>query len=76
MYAAPAGGAADIQGLVLTYFQTEGEKNDMGCTVAAAAEALQQNGASFDQVKQIVDTLVADGHLYSTIDDDHYKSTA
>jgi len=62
--------------LVLAYFQTEGEKSELGCTVSAAAGALAQNGASVGRVQSIVDELVANGHLYSTIDDAHFKATA
>jgi hypothetical protein len=27
-------------------------------------------------VRQYVEQLVSDGHLYSTIDDDHFKATS
>jgi replication factor A2 len=33
-------------------------------------------GVTLDQVKQIVEHLSNEGHLYSTIDEDHFKSTA
>ena len=41
----------------------------------AVAEALATQGASNETVRGIVENLVSDGHLYSTIDDDHFKST-
>ena len=47
----------------------------MGCTVLEAAQALASNGVQEAQVRSIVQELVDDGHLYSTIDDDHFKST-
>jgi len=64
-----------IEQLVLSFFQTKGESSESGCTVAEAADALAANGASIDQVRQLVENLVGDGHLYSTIDDDHFKAT-
>ena len=39
-------------------------------------DALSNQGATSDQVRNIVDQLVSDGHLYSTVDDDHFKATS
>ena len=39
-------------------------------------EECPANGATIDQVRSHVETLVNDGHLYSTIDDEHFKATA
>jgi len=74
--AQPTSGGASFEDLVVTFFKTKGEDNETGCTIAQAAEALQANGVSLEQVRQYVDNLVQDGHLYSTIDDDHFKATA
>ena len=65
-----------LESLVLSFFQTKGEESESGCTVADAAQALVNNGATADQVRQYVEQLVSDGHLYSTIDDDHFKATS
>jgi replication factor A2 len=87
-YAAPAapaaGGAAyaapqqsgSLEDLVFSFFRTKGESSEQGCTVTEASDALAANGASIEQVRQYVDNLVSEGHLYSTIDDDHFKATA
>ena len=72
--AAPA--ASDMSTLILSFFQSKGEDSEQGSTVREAADALAANGATLDQVRGVVETLVADGHLYSTIDDDHFKATA
>ena len=61
---------------LLTWIETKGEESESGCTVADAAQALVNNGATADQVRQYVEQLVSDGHLYSTIDDDHFKATS
>lgn len=86
-FTAPMGGAAPasyampqqssgLDELVLQFFRTKGEGIEAGCTVAEAAQALSANGATIDQVRSLVNSLVEDGHLYSTIDDEHYKSTS
>ena len=74
---APAARApgASLQDLVLKFFQSKGAASDAGCTVLEAAQALASNGVQEAQVRSIVQELVDDGHLYSTIDDDHFKST-
>jgi hypothetical protein len=71
---APA--ASDMSTLILSFFQSKGEDSEQGSTVREAADALAANGATLDQVRGVIETLVADGHLYSTIDDDHFKATA
>ena len=80
-YGAPAAPAAPAQGaslsdLVLKFFQAKGEANDAGATVQDAAAALASNGVQPDTVRGLVDDLVNEGHLYSTIDDDHFKATS
>jgi replication factor A2 len=74
---APAARApgASLQDLVLKFFQSKGAASDAGCTVLEAAQALASNGVQEAQVRSIVLELVEDGHLYSTIDDEHFKST-
>jgi hypothetical protein len=62
--------------LILSFFRSKGEDSEQGPTVSEAADALAANGATLDQVRGVIETLVADGHLYSTIDDDHFKVTA
>lgn len=74
-YAAPQQGASALD-LVLKFFQSKGEASESGCTVTDAANALASSNVTVEQVRQHVEHLVNEGHLYSTIDDDHFKSTA
>lgn len=75
--AAPAQApGASLQDLVLKFFQAKGDaNNDAGSTIHEAAAALSVNGVTADQVRTLVGDLMNEGHLYSTIDDDHFKAT-
>ena len=77
-FAPPAGAApkgATTQETVMAYFQSYAH-NDIGCTIANCVEAMAPQGVTDAQVRTAVDNLVSEGHLYSTIDDEHYKATA
>ena len=77
-FAPPAGAApkgATTQETVMAYFQSYAH-NDIGCTIANCVEAMAPQGVTDAQVRTAVDNLVNEGHLYSTIDDEHYKATA
>jgi replication factor A2 len=71
--AQPVGGK-DINQTVLEYFQSYGT-SDEGCTIGQVAQATAASGISAEQVRAAVEYLAGEGHLYSTIDDEHYKST-
>jgi len=75
MYA-PQNTGGSLEQLVLTFFATKGEESETGCTIDDVAQALANNGATREQVSSLVENLVGDGHLYSTIDDDHFKATS
>jgi len=78
-FAPPAGAApkgATTQETVMAYFQSYGHNNDIGCTIADCVQAMAPQGVTDAQVRTAVDNLVNEGHLYSTIDDEHYKATA
>ena len=49
--------------------------SDEGCTIGQVAQATAASGISAEQVRAAVEYLAGEGHLYSTIDDEHYKST-
>jgi len=59
------------QARVFRFYTTEGT-GDEGCNVNSVASSLAMD---LNQVKHIVEFLSSEGHLYSTIDDDHHKST-
>ena len=74
--------ASALARLVLDFFATNGEENETGCTVADAAQALANQWRKHwchpltpELVRVVVKRLASEGHLYSTIDDDHFKAT-
>lgn len=64
-----------VQDTVLKYFQSYAT-SEWGCTITDAANAMSAQGVTEGQVRSAVEALVNEGHLYSTIDDEHYKATA
>ena len=62
----------DRQKRVLDYY-TENGTGDEGCNTDSVAASL---GLDLGQVKAAVEFLSSEGHLYSTIDEDHHKSTS
>jgi len=72
---AAAAPAVDINNLVLSFFKSKGEDSDTGCTIQEAAGALAAQNITEHRVREVVEFLTNEGHLYSTIDDDHFKAT-
>jgi len=80
--AAPAGGhvnqqpaqQASLQDTVLEFFQAYAT-GEAGSTITECFNAMKTNGASIKEIRETVDFLVGEGHLYSTIDDEHFKGT-
>lgn len=72
---APAGGAS-LRDQVLHLFQHgAGSENEVGCSVQYVVDNLP--GVTMQQVREVVDQLSNVGFLlYSTIDEDHYKTTS
>ena len=68
-------GAAWTQDAVMKYF-TRYDVTDIGCTISDCVNAMAPQGVTDAQVRTAVEALVNEGHLYSTIDDEHYKATA
>jgi replication factor A2 len=48
---------------------------DTGYSVMVVADMLKGQGFNLAKVKNICQSLMADGFIYSTVDDDHFKST-
>ena len=65
---------ADERGAVLQAIADFGGANEHGVSLDTIAQTL---GAEYPMAKLrgIVDNLAAEGHLYSTIDDMHFKAT-
>jgi len=63
-----------IQNLVLNIIQTpQYEQSETGCDVQVLFERLQNEDVN--EIRTAIDELANAGHIYSTIDDDHYKSS-
>lgn len=60
---------------VLNVFATHAEDTIVGYTIDDVARTLAGNGVTRAQVASTVDLLIADGHIYATVDDDHFKAT-
>jgi len=77
-----AGGASNdcnaMQNEVLSFFNQNDSPDDdgTGLSLDVVAASLQQKGIQERDVRSAVEYLANEGHLYSTIDDNHYKSTA
>ena len=78
LYASPTGqghvfaGLTSLERLVIAYHNEHGT-SDEGCHVNAVAAGL---GVELAVVRRTVDYLCSEGHLYSSLDDDHHKSTS
>jgi len=65
---------ASLQDMVLQFFQNHAD-TEAGETANSCYDAMKAQGVQAGQVRDAVECLVAEGLLYSTIDDDHFKST-
>ena len=70
----PQNNANHLNETVLNFFKSYGE-TEMGTTIDQCFDALRSNGVTLQQVRDIVDRLTNEGHLYSTVDDNHFKGT-
>ena len=69
------GFSGNISADVLSVFNSDLGRGDTGVALGAVAAALQGK-YTMDAIRAAVEAAVNDGHLYSTIDDNHYKCTA
>jgi replication factor A2 len=66
-----AGGGDSLKDQVLDFIKRQGDAAEMGASVL---ECIQMNPSHPESaIRKIVEDLGAEGHLYSTIDEDHYK---
>lgn len=75
-YGGPPAQEDNVHNLVLSFFKTKGEQSDTGCSIQDVFAAVAGQGISESKVREAVDFFSNEGHLYSTIDDDHYKATS
>lgn len=59
---------------ILEVFKSKGQ-GPSGLSINDAMRYLEQDGISFDTVRQALEFFTNEGVLYTTIDEDHYKST-
>lgn len=69
-----AGGLDNVQQKVIAIFQSGGD-SESGVSVQAATEQLAPEGITEQQIRAAIEFLSGEGHLYSTVDENHYKST-
>lgn len=63
-------GHNSLRDAVLTLIRTEGATTDEGVSIPLCIQKL--HGSDFE-VRKIIEDLAAEGHIYSTVDDNHYK---
>lgn len=77
--AAIAGASAEdsLKDVIIEAFKSLGMHSEEGASIQQVASHLRGNGQSLadSQLKSLIDTLVYDGHLYSTTDEQHFAST-
>jgi replication factor A2 len=71
-------GMSPVQQKVVQFFSANDTDDDdgTGLAVSRVVAGLQGQGVSEADVKDAIEFLANEGHLYSTIDDEHFKSTA
>jgi replication factor A2 len=57
---------------VLTFIRNEGDGFDNGASVPLCIQMLQARSSEYD-IRKVIEDLAAEGHIYSTIDENHYK---
>ena len=72
---APPADGSDLSDRIYACFRDSDLEE--GCSVHQVVSALASDGANptLHQVRSVVESFVAKGDLYSTIDDDHFKAT-
>lgn len=59
----------------MNIFRIGGASNEAGLSIDEAIRMGAAEGISAAEMKNMVKFLADEGNLYSTIDDDHYRST-
>ena len=67
-------GFSNVQRAVLNAFGNDGG-SDAGLSITSVMQTLSSTGIQERSVREAIDFLMNEGHLYSTIDDEHFKST-
>ena len=73
-----SGGVTDekaLQNVVLQVFQEHSDQGESGLDIKRAVEMLVSKGHDAGEVRKAIGFLSDEGHLYTTIDEDHLKCT-
>jgi len=68
---ADTGADGGIKDQVLNFIKLEGESSDEGANIHKCFKLLSNH--SENEVRMAIEDLAAEGHIYSTINEDHYK---
>lgn len=68
---ADTGGDDGIKEKVLNFIKVDGDQSDEGANVNKCLKLLSNH--SEKEVRMAIEDLAAEGHIYSTINEDHYK---
>ena len=63
-----------VKDAVLKYFTSYSDDIVIGCTISDCVNAMAPQGVTDAQVRAAVEALDNEGHLHSTIDEEHYKA--
>lgn len=66
-------GGDGVKDAILSYVRTNGEHTEIGVSVQSCIGAMHARFSDAD-VRKAFDDLAAEGHIYSTIDENNYKS--
>jgi replication factor A2 len=67
------GGGGTLRDTVMQFIREEGEQHEAGANVPACIRMLSGKHTE-GQVRQVIEELSSEGHIYSTINEDNYKS--
>ena len=61
-----------LRDIVLTFIRTEGMYSEAGANVPLCVQRLEDKYTEHD-IRNVIEDLAAEGHIYSTIDENNYK---
>jgi Replication protein A C terminal len=65
-------GSDSLRDAVLMYIRTEGDYSETGANVPFCVQKLQGQHTEHE-IRTVIEDLAAEGHIYSTIDENNYK---
>jgi len=72
---APVKGLSGVQNQVLAYIRSLSQNTESGPRIGDILQELAKKGLSEKQVREAIEYLSNEGHIYSTIDEDHCRAT-